>query len=86
MATVYNCAELALDNEYPLDGYYKIVSLYDQENPLDNIPEGCTLVAWADFTFPVEIKNYNILDEENTQAVVNSSNIPLYMIGLFSEN
>lgn len=83
--TTCNCATLTLDSAFPLPNAYKITAIYYQENPLDHIPEGCSLMSYDDITFLVELNNFQVLDPDNTQAVIDSNNIPLYLIGSFSK-
>ncbi|MCE5304911.1 hypothetical protein LLG34_04360 [bacterium] len=85
MTTICNCATLILCIDFPIPNTYKITDIYYQENPLEHIPEGCSLLSYDYLTFQVELNNYQVLDPDNTQAVMDSNNIPLYLIGSFSK-
>ena len=81
--TTNNIAYLKIDESYPSDNKpYYIDFILNQANPYDNIPDGCTLVAWSDITFTVKIGPVYFWNSVEN-AGVNSEGIPLYLIGDF---
>jgi len=80
----YNIGYLVIDESYPSSFKpYEINKIEFQDEPYNNIPSDCSLVAWNDITFSVRIgPEYYWNSVEN--AVVNTeTGIPIYLIGNF---
>lgn len=82
MTTSGNIANLKLDESFPNEPYpYLVTFVSTQENPYDHIPDGCSLLAFDDFNFSLEVWNLKKWSCEN--AVVNNVGDPVYLIGEF---
>jgi len=78
-----NIAYLAIDDKYPEDiKPYYIMGLDYTSNP-NNIPDGCSLVPWADITFSVIIGPVYYWNSVENAVVRISDGVPLYLIGDF---
>jgi hypothetical protein len=79
-----NCANLKL-TYVSNNCTYEISDIFYQENPLDNIPAGDSLVMFKNFDFCLMLNQYKIINIQQTMAVLGQDGKPLYLIGEFEE-
>ena len=80
----YNCANLTLANPEVYDdpNLYAVTSLENRNTPIDNLPEGWSVILNTDINFEIMVTiAYSVFN--CTNAVIDENNKPQYLVGEF---